>query len=59
MVSCESVQVAPMYAALNGLQVFAADIRDAYLQALSSQKDYIVCGPEFEIKNIGKVALIH
>ena len=59
MVSCESVQIAFMYAALNGLQVFAADICDAYLQALSSQKDYIVCGPEFGIKNIGKVALIH
>jgi hypothetical protein len=39
--------------------VFAADIRNAYLQAPSSQKDYIVCGPEFAIENVGKNALIH
>ena len=59
MVSHESVRIAFTYAALNGLQVFAADIHNAYLQAPSSQKDYIVCGPEFGIKNIEKVALIH
>jgi hypothetical protein len=46
-------------AALNGVDVFAADIRNAYLQAPSSQKDYIHCGPEFGIDNVGKVALIH
>jgi hypothetical protein len=39
--------------------VFAADIRNAYLQAPSSQNDYIICGPEFGIENVGKVALIH
>ena len=59
VVSRESVQIAFTYAALNDLQVFAADIRNAYLQAPSSQKDYVVCGPEFGIENTGKVALIH
>jgi hypothetical protein len=59
VVSRESVRIAFTYAALNGIDVFAADIRNAYLQAPSSQKDYIVCGPEFEIENVGKVALIH
>ena len=59
VVSCESVRIAFTYAALNGLQVFAADICNAYLQAPSSQKDYVVCGPEFGIENNGKVALIH
>ena len=59
VVSCESVQIAFTNAALNDLQVFAADIHNAYLQAPSSQKDYVVCGPEFGIENIGKVALIH
>ena len=44
--------------ALNDLDIFAADIRNAYLQAPSSQKDYILCGPEFGIENIGKIALI-
>ena len=44
---------------MNGLDICAADIRNAYLQAPSSQKDYIVCGPEFGLENVGKVALIH
>jgi hypothetical protein len=59
VVSRESVRIAFTYAALNGLDVFAADIRNAYLQAPSSQKDYIICGPEFGIENVGKVALIY
>ena len=59
VVSRESVRIAFTYAALNGLDVCAADIRNAYLQAPSSRKDYIVCGPEFGLENIGKVALIH
>ena len=59
VVSWESVRIAFTYAALNDLQVFAANIHNAYLQAPSSQKDYVVCGPEFGIENIGKVALIH
>jgi hypothetical protein len=59
VVSRESVRIAFTYAALNNLDVCAADIRNAYLQAPSSQKDYIICGAEFGIENIGKVALIH
>ena len=53
VVSRESVCIALTYAALNDLDVFAADIRNAYLQAPSSQKDYIICGPEFGVENIG------
>ena len=59
VVSRESVRIALTYAALNDLDVFAADIRNVYLQALSSQKDYIICGPEFGVENIGQTALIH
>jgi hypothetical protein len=58
VVSRDSIRIAFTYAALNGVDVFAADIRNAYLQAPSSQKDYIFCGPEFGIENVGKVALI-
>jgi hypothetical protein len=58
VVSRDSIRIAFTYAALNDLGVFATDIRNAYLQALSSQKDYILCGPEFGIENIGKIALI-
>ena len=28
-------------------------------KAPSSQKDYIICGPEFGLDNIGNVSLIH
>jgi hypothetical protein len=59
VVSRDSVRIAFTYAALNGLNVCAADIRNAYLQAPSSCKDYIICGPEFGLENVGKVALIH
>ena len=59
MVSRESVRIALTYAALNDLDVFAADIQNAYLQAPSSQKDYIICGPVFGVENIGRTALIH
>ncbi|CAJ1930019.1 unnamed protein product [Cylindrotheca closterium] len=59
VVSRERVRIAFTYAALNDLEVCVVDIRNAYLQAPSSQKDYIVCGPEFGLENVGKVALIH
>ena len=36
----------------------AADIRNAYLQAPSSEKYYIICGPEFGLENVGERALI-
>ena len=38
VVSRESVRIALMYAALNNLPVMAADIRNAYLQAPTSEK---------------------
>ena len=44
VLSRDSTWIAFTYAALNGLDVFAADIRNAYLQAPCSQKDYILCG---------------
>ena len=36
-----------------------ADIRNAYLQSPTSQKHYIVYGPEFGMENVGKVAILH
>ena len=58
VVSRESVRMALTYAALNGIDILAADIRNAYLQAPSPQKDYITCGPEFGLENVGRKALI-
>ena len=58
VVSRDSVRIAFTYATLNGLNVCAGDIRNAYLQAPTSEKHYIVCGPEFGLENVGKIALI-
>ena len=58
VVSRESVRIALTYAALNDIDVNAADIRNAYLQAPTSEKHYIVCGLEFGLENVGKRALI-
>ena len=41
VVSRESVRIAFTYAALNGVEVMAADILNTYLQAPSSEKYYI------------------
>ena len=58
VVSRESVIVVLTYAALISIEVMAADIQNAYLQAPSSEKDCIICGPEFGLENVGKFALI-
>eukprot|EP00957_Ditylum_brightwellii_P128425 9794351-Ditylum_brightwellii.AAC.1 len=58
VVSRESVKTTLTYAALNILNVWAADIQNAYLQAPSSQKHNIVRGAEFGTENVGKRALI-
>ena len=47
VVSRESVRTALTYAALMGIDVMAADVQITYLQALSSEKHYVVCGAEF------------
>ena len=58
VVSRESIRIALTYAALHHIDVMAADIRNAYLQAPSSEKHYIICGKEFGLENEGRVALI-
>ena len=59
VVSRESFRIAFTYTALKNLDVYAADVQNAYLQAPSSRKDYIICGPKFGLENVGKIALIH
>ncbi len=58
-VSSDSIHIALTHAALLGLPVLGADICNAYLQALSSEKHFIICGSEFGIENEGHIALIH
>jgi hypothetical protein len=61
VVSCESIRIGLTYAALLGLPIIGGDIQNqnAYLQAPSSEKHFIVCGPKFGTENVGRVALIH
>ena len=58
VVSRESVRIAFTYAALNEVDVWACDIQNAYLQAPTTKKYYIICGQEFGLENVRKIALI-
>ena len=40
------------------LAICGGDIRNAYLQAPSLEKHFIMCGAEFGIENVGRYALI-
>ena len=53
----ETIRVAFVLAALNDLEVCAADISTAFLYGKTREKVYIHTGPEFG-KNTGKVHLI-
>ena len=57
--SRESVEIMFTYTGLNGLDVCMVDIRNDCLQSPTSQKHYIICGPEFGMENVGKVAIMH
>eukprot|EP00957_Ditylum_brightwellii_P165228 12579964-Ditylum_brightwellii.AAC.1 len=54
VVSRKSVRIVLTYATPNNLDGCADDTCNAYLQAPSSHKGYIICGPEFGLDNIGK-----
>lgn len=41
-----------------GLSVCAADIKNAYLQAPSSEKHFIICSEEWGLQNLDKRAII-
>lgn len=58
VVSRETVRIALTYAALNGLDVMAADIKNAYLTAPITEKYWTKCGPEFGPELEGNVAYI-
>ena len=48
VVSLRSLRFVMFLAELNDLQLWGADVGNAYLQALTKEKLYIVAGPEFE-----------
>ena len=47
VVSCDSVRIAFLVAALNNLDVLIADIGNAYLNTDCREKVYTIAGPEF------------
>ena len=59
LLSRESVRINLTYAALNDVDVTTADIQNAYLQAPSSEKHFIICRHEFGLEHVGNIALIH
>ena len=58
VVSRYIVPISLTYSALNGLDFVAAGIKNAYLQDPSSETNYVICGAEFGLDNVGKVSLI-
>jgi hypothetical protein len=53
VVTRDSVRIAFLVAALNGLDVLAADVGNAYLQAPVREKVHTTAGPEFGPNNVG------
>lgn len=58
VVARDSVRLAFMVAALNGLLVLAGDVQNAYLNAPTSEKCYTIAGPEFGPAFAGRPVLI-
>lgn len=57
VVSRDSVRLAFLVAALNGLDMLACDIQNAYLTAKCLEKIYTIAGPEFGT-NQGKIMIV-
>jgi hypothetical protein len=58
VVSRDSVRIAFTIAALNDLDVLAADVQNAYLNAPTKEKVYTIAGLEFGPENAGRPVLI-
>ena len=58
VVGRDSVRIAFLLAALNGLDIMVANIGNAYLHAPPRERVYIICGQEFGEEHVGKRALI-
>lgn len=58
VVSRDSVRIAFMIAALNDLDILAADVQGAYLNAPCKERVYTICGPEFGARLEGRVGII-
>lgn len=58
VVTRDSVRIAFLLAALNNLEILAADIGNAYLQAPVREKVHTTAGPEFGPNNVGRTVIV-
>ena len=58
VVSRNSVRIIFTCAAVNEVNIYATDIKYAYLQAPISEKHFIRCGPEIPFEMQGRISLI-
>jgi hypothetical protein len=58
VVTRDSVRIAFLIAALNYLEILAADVGNVYLQAPAREKVHTTAGPKFSPNNIGKTVLV-
>jgi hypothetical protein len=58
VISRDSVQIAFLYAALNDLDILSADIQNAYLNAPTKDKLYMMASLEFGSNNVNLHVLI-
>lgn len=54
----DSVHIRFLLAALNDLNILAADVGNAYLQAPAKEKVHTTAGPEFGPSNVGKTDIV-
>ena len=47
VVSLRSLRIIILAAELNNLEIMGADVGNAYLEALTNEKNYFIAGPEF------------
>jgi hypothetical protein len=57
--SLQSLRLVALFAELNGLQLWAADVGNAYLEALTKEKLYVIAGPDEFGDLEGHILLIH
>ena len=58
VVSLRSIRICMLLAKLNDLKIVTANVDNAYLEAFTSEKLFIVAGPEFGSTREGHVLLI-
>ena len=58
VVSSETVRIALTYTALTGVDIWAADIMNAFVQAPTTEKNYIICGYEVGQEFVGRNELV-